>query len=66
MPPRYYVAEGDLVPVEQGTDDFGIHSDVVEVVRFADHEAVIERHHVDLCCSACGTHVMPHRGCILR
>jgi len=25
-----------------------------------------EKHHKDRCCSICDTHVMPHRGCILR
>jgi DNA repair exonuclease SbcCD ATPase subunit len=29
--------------------------------------AKLEAHHEpELCCSVCGTHVLPHRGCILR
>ena len=29
--------------------------------------AKLEAHHEPgLCCSVCGTHVLPHRGCILR
>lgn len=40
--------------------------DALYAERYEGAKEVLEEHHKDRCCSICDTHVMPHRGCILR
>jgi hypothetical protein len=43
----------------------GKRHDVTSIYAAGRHDEQ-ERHHKDACCRVCDTHVMPHRGCILR
>lgn len=73
--PWCFAKTGEPCRLRHGTQAYRTHSDRVKAARRAGKAATVyeqgakdtaDKHHVDRCCSICGTHVMPHRGCILR
>jgi predicted metal-dependent HD superfamily phosphohydrolase len=69
-------AEQRIVAMQQILDTLGAQEDVPRLIELAiaandlmyanGQRDEAAKHHANQCCRVCDTHVMPHRGCILR